>query len=319
MPYNIEETVLLVGAGNMATEYAKVLNALTVPFIGVGRSREGVEIFQKKTGHEAIPGGLAEYIDRNALPSYAIVTVGAEDSADAVVRLIEGGVRHILAEKPCGLNVEEVSRVAKITEKYGAETLVAYNRRFYASVLAAEEIIREQGGVDSMMFEFTEWLHIVRDLKNATQEKLALLQCNSTHVIDLAFHLCGRPKELSCFTKGPADWYGAARAFTGAGVTEKDALFSYFANWTGPGRWGLEIVAGSRRLIFRPLEQLHIQETKSVNIERIDINDKLDIEFKPGLYRQTQAFLYGTDNERMLNISGQLENSRVYARIAGLM
>ena len=319
MPRNLGEPILLLGAGYMATEYAKVLSALEIPFICVGRSREGTFAFQEKTGHEAIPDGLEKYMDKNAMPSYAIVTVNAIDSSEAVVRLLEGGVKHILAEKPCGLNIEEVRRVAKTTEKYGAETLVAYNRRFYASVLAAEEIIREQGGVDSMMFEFTEWLHVIKGATNATQEKNALLQCNSAHVIDLAFHLCGRPKELTCFTKGPADWYGEARAFSGAGETEKGALFSYSANWTGPGRWGLEIVAGSRRLIFRPLEQLHIQEMKSVNIKRIDIDDELDIDFKPGLYKQTQAFLNGNDRDRMLNIAEQLENSRIYARIAGLV
>lgn len=317
MSHNLNEPILLLGAGYMAVEYAKVLNALGTPFICVGRGTQNTATFFEKTGHNAIPGGIDAFLKQNAMPKRAVVTVNADASADAVLRLIETGVKHILAEKPVGLDVNEVRRVADAACAADVEVLAAYNRRFYASTLAAEAIIREEGGADSASFEFTEWLHTFMDDGHSPREKAAWLQANSSHVLDLAFYLCGKPKKITCYTKGTPNWYGNARAFAGAGITENGAIFSYASNWTGPGRWGLEVIAGSRRLIFRPMEQLHVQEMKSVEIKKLDIDDSLDTQFKPGVYLQTQAFLEGTERHKMLDIVGQLENSRIYAKIAG--
>ena len=39
-----------------------------------------------------------------------------------------------------------------------------------------------------------------------------------------------------------------------------------------------------RRFIFRPLEKLQVQKLASVAIEELPLDDRLDKEFKPGLY-----------------------------------
>jgi len=44
-------------------------------------------------------------------------------------------------------------------------------------------------------------------------------------------------------------------------------------------------------LILRPMEILQIMRPKSVAIEEVDIDDRLDKEFKPGLFLQTKNFL----------------------------
>ena len=62
------------------------------------------------------------------------------------------------------------------------------------------------------------------------------------HVVDLAFYLCGKPDEISCYTTGGLNWHSAASVFAGAGITKKNVLFSYNANWGAPGRWGVEIM-----------------------------------------------------------------------------
>ena len=114
---------------------------------------------------------------------------------------------------------------------------------------------------------------------------------NSSHVIDLAFYLGGQPTELSSYTAGKLPWHPNAAIYAGAGKTENNALFSYQANWQAPGRWALEFLTSKHRLIFRPMEQLQIQQLGSVAIEPVEIDDSLDHDFKPGLYRQVQAFL----------------------------
>ena len=57
-------------------------------------------------------------------------------------------------------------------------------------------------------------------------------------------------------------------------------LFSYQANWNAPGRWGIEILTSQHRLYLRPMEKLQIQNTGSVDISEVEIDDQLDKEFK---------------------------------------
>ena len=115
---------------------------------------------------------------------------------------------------------------------------------------------------------------------------------NSTHVVDMAFLLGGFPKELESYTAGDCDWHPDSAVFAGSGVSEYGALFSYQANWLAPGRWSVEILTLNNRLVFRPLEKLQVQKPKSVAIEFVDIDDQLDVEFKPG-------FLFIPEKEAM--------------------
>jgi hypothetical protein len=57
-------------------------------------------------------------------------------------------------------------------------------------------------------------------------------------------------------------------------------------------------------LIFKPIETLQIQKIGSVAVEPVVIDNKLDTEFKPGLYLQTQAFL-NNDLSRFCSIAQQ--------------
>ena len=70
------------------------------------------------------------------------------------------------------------------------------------------------------------------------------------------------------------------------------------------------------RLIFRPMEKLQIQKIGSVAIEEVPLDNALDLNFKPGLYKQTEAWLNGETAE-MIDINGQAENLRYYDIING--
>jgi hypothetical protein len=91
--------------------------------------------------------------------------------------------------------------------------------------------------------------------------------------------------------------------FCGAGVTDRGALFSYQANWQSAGRWSVELLTPRHRLHLRPLESLGVQEIGSLEIQPFPLDDQLDRDFKPGLYRQTQAFLDGVGAERLPTLS----------------
>lgn len=288
--------VLLVGTGRMAVEYARVLAVLQRPFIAVGRGAVSAERFSAQTGAPVYTGGLERWLTgRLDVPGEAIVAVNVEQLARAVELLLLRGVRKVLAEKPGGLHAGEICRNSNLASRRKAAVFVAYNRRFYASVKRARELIADNGGVSSFSFEFTELSKKVEALKSSAAIKENWLLANSTHVIDLAFHLGGAPARLSCFTTGSTAWHPAGAVFTGAGVTLKGALFTYRADWGAPGNWSVEMLTRERRLFLAPLEELYEQRESLGEKRKVSLDDRLDREYKPGIYRMTQAFLYGED------------------------
>lgn len=307
----------LIGAGGMAVDYIKVLQALGKSFTVIGRSKESATACKKATGCEVIAGGLTDYLSRNpALPSHAIVAVGVEMLCETTLQLLDYGVRNILVEKPAGMNISEIEKIYLRSTEKKASVIVAYNRRFYTAALKALEIAEEDGGITSFNFEFTEWAHTIEPLKKGDGVKEKWFLANSTHVVDLAFYLGGRPKEISTFISGKLNWHPSASVFSGAGISEKGALFSYQANWESAGRWSVELLTKRHRLIFRPMEKLQIQNKGSVETEFVSIDDKLDIDFKPGLYRQVDAFIHGNTKE-FCTIEEQCNNCKIYNKIAG--
>jgi hypothetical protein len=194
--------------------------------------------------------------------------------------------------------------------------LIAYNRRFYDSVEQAKEKIREDGGILSLQMDFTEWGHIVESLPTKPEVKESWLLANSTHVIDLAFHLAGAPKDWKCWHRGTIPWHKSAARFCGSGVTEKGVLFSYISDWQSAGRWGIEIMTPQHRLVLRPLEELQIIKRGTLNLQDVEPISDLDRQFKPGLFRQTKAFLDGNSPD-MCTLSDQIRNIEYYKRIAG--
>jgi predicted dehydrogenase len=232
--------------------------------------------------------------------------------------LLEYGVKKILLEKPGVGNIEEIYLLKEKSDFYNAEVLIAYNRRFYTSVIESEKIIIEDGGATSFHFEFTEWSHQIKNLPKHRTELQNWFLANSTHVIDTAFFICGRPKEIACFHNGSSNWHPKSINFVGAGVSEKnEALFSYEANWEAPGRWNLDIMTKDHRLIFKPMEKLQIQNIGSVNVSLIeDIDYSLDEKYKPGLYLQTKAFIEN-DFSRFCSVNEQFLNLKTYKKISG--
>lgn len=307
----------LIGAGVMAIDYAKVLKALEVDFVTIGRGNDRASNFEHITGIPVVRGGIERFLDAEAqIPHYAIVSVDVNDLKNVTLLLIRHGVTDILVEKPAGLNRAEIEEVEKAAATANARVFVAYNRRFYATVQKAREIIANDGGVSSFNFEFTEWSHVIEMLPKAAVVKKNWLLANSTHVIDMAFFLGGCPTTMVAYTSGGLAWHPSASVFSGAGVTERGALFSYQANWGAPGRWGVEVLTNRHRLIFRPLEKLQIQKQGSVAIEPCEVDDLFDVAYKPGLYNQVKNFLEGNTVD-LCTIADQCKRVRWYEKIAG--
>lgn len=312
------KTIWLIGTGLMGIEYAKVLNDLNLNYIVIGRGELSANKFETETGHKVITGGLDKFLStKPSLPDAAIVAVGVEALTETAMKLLKYGVLNILQEKPGVGYPSEIDSFVDLTSEKKANVLLAYNRRFYSSVIKTKEIILEDGGISSFNFEFTEWSHVIKTLEKTKVEHNTWFLGNSTHVIDTAFFLGGKPKELITFYKGGSDWHPSSTIFCGAGISESNALFSYQANWEAPGRWAIEILTKKHRLYLKPLETLQIQNIGSVAVVPVDIDNHLDVEFKPGLYLQTKAFLEG-DYSKFVTIQAQKEMiENVYNKMSG--
>lgn len=309
--------IWIIGAGTIAQEYAKIVTALGYDYIAIGRGSEKAEIFRQALHHDVIEGGLENYIaTQPELPEYAIVATNLSSLSATCHALMDYGVRNILCEKPGFLFPEDCAAVAKKAESTHTHLYLAYNRRYFASTLAAENIITEDGGIKSFNFEFTEWGHVIEKLNKPEADLQNWFYANSTHVVDLAFFLGGIPAEWNAFAGGKLSWHTPA-VFAGAGITDNGALFSYQANWAAPGRWGVELLTAKHRLYLRPMEQLQIQEIGSVAINPVAIDDALDKQYKPGFYLETKAFLEG-NTERLCTIEHQAKMvSKIYAKMKG--
>lgn len=303
--------VLLIGTGPMAVAYAEVLLHLKINFSVVGRGLDSAKTFEEKTGVAPITGGITSYLRDNQVPTgaYVIVATGTEALMPTLLLLANLDVSAILVEKPAAISIDELLREESNLLAISAKTFVAYNRRFYASVCEVEKLVAQDGGLQSLQFEFTEWVHKIADLQKAPGVKENLFFANSTHVVDLAFYLAGRPLNWSAYSKvGSLSWHPITN-FAGAGLTDRGVVFSYASNWESAGRWSVELLTKNRRIYLKPLEGLAVQMKGSIAIENVNFNDALDKQFKPGVFLQTKAFLEN-DTKKLLSLKNHIALSR---------
>ncbi|MCE4217580.1 gfo/Idh/MocA family oxidoreductase [Pseudarcicella sp. GAP-15] len=313
----MEKKVFLIGTGQMAIDYFVVLNNQNLDITVIGRGEVSAIEFESKTGNKPFVGGVASYLSANNLPenAYVIIATGTESLMSSLLLILKAGACKVLIEKPAALSISELIVNEEKLKKYANNVFVAYNRRFYASVLEAKRMIEDDGGLQTMHFEFTEWAHKIEPLIKADGVKENWFFANSTHVVDLAFYLAGNPFEWKAFSKsGKLKWHSKTN-FVGSGITEKGVLFSYLSNWESAGRWGIELLTKKRRIYLKPIEKISIQDKGSVEISEYKFDDYLDLEFKPGLFLQIKEFLK-TESSNLLTIKKHIEISkRVYSNI----
>lgn len=312
----MSEPILLVGAGAMAIQYARVLEAMGREFVVLGRGSESADAFHEVTGVAPTTGALDEQLGRLAVvPDEAIVAVNAMHLAEVTVAVARAGAKRILVEKPAALDAAEVQSLLDVAAATGVDLRVGYNRRYLSSVIAARQMIADDGGVLSVKFDFSEPAHRIGAMGKPQRELEAWFFANSTHVVDLAFSFVGPVDLAAGAVAGGVDWHPSGAVFAGFARSTAGALVSWHANWAGPGRWGVEVITSERRLILRPLEGLSVQDQSSFAEQVVDLDLGYDVEFKPGLYRQVLAFLTGADSEHLPDIAEHARQWPLYEAV----
>lgn len=308
--------IVVIGAGPMAREYFNVLDAMGVPYNIVRKSsnknKDEYENYEPKIFY----GGIDKYLKSHPSPKFAIICTPIITLADIARKLVASGVPNILVEKPLFLRSDEIENLTKLTLSRNCKLYIAYNRRFYGSVRRALELIEEDGGLQSIYFDFTEWSDKIAGLAQPDLVKSYWGISNSSHVIDLAFYLGGRAKELNAVTCGGLSWHPASANFAGCGVTDRGVVFSYRANWDSAGRWELCAYSKTLKLIFCPLEKLKVMRRGDVTVTELNDLPSIDETFKPGVFEMVQQFIEG-NTVAHCSLLDQINNMKIYNKIFG--
>lgn len=309
--------VWLVGAGPMAVDHAKVLKHVGITPTVIGRGQNSAMRFQETTGIEVKTGGIDEYLKSNQPDpeTFIVIATGTEALLPTLLKLKDSDFAGILIEKPASISIEELLESKEALKPIQDKVFIAYNRRYYSSVQKALELIEEDGGLQSMHFEFTEWSHKIEPLQKAPGVKENWFYANSTHVVDLAFFIAGSPSDWRAYSKrGTLKWHDKS-FFTGSGITEKGVLFSYHSNWESAGRWGIELMTSKRKILLKPIEEVRIVNRGTIQEEVLELSPNAEGGFKPGLLKQLEAFLTKR-NQESLSMRDHIQNaSRVMKRI----
>ncbi|MDA9792188.1 hypothetical protein N9C15_00880 [Schleiferiaceae bacterium] len=307
--------VWVVGAGPMALDHAKVLKHLGITPTVIGRGDASAKKFEDETGISVHRGGLQKLLHQKKpnQETFIIITVGTEVLMPLLIEFIELDFARILIEKPAAISMEELIENEERLRPIQHKVFVAYNRRFYPSVKKAKEFIEEDGGLQSIHFEFTEWSHKIEPLDKAPGVKENWFFANSTHVVDLAFFIAGKPTNWHAFSKrGTLSWHKES-FFTGAGTTENGVLFSYHSNWESAGSWEVVLKTKRRRLSLNPLESLKSTNRGEVNSQEQKI---LSIKgLKMGLTEMLEEFL-GSNASFICSLNEHFKNTKsIYFKI----
>lgn len=311
-------SIWLVGAGPMAEFHAAVLADIGADVTIVATSATRALPLAEKHGMAHYTQGLMRALDALPRPDAAIVALPVDRLAGVALALAQAGVPRILLEKPGALRPDDLDPVCAAARDTGSQVFVAYNRRFFAAVAEARRRIAASDAVLSFSFEFCENADQIAGLPTSDDIKQHWVIANSSHVIDLAFHLCGLPQDWQHKVAGSLPWHTSGSDFRGMGQTETGAAFSYFADWRGPGRWGLEIVLPQERLFLRPMESLSVMRRGTFQAVQVAVDNALDLAFKPGLHTQMTGFLALDPAPELVRLDDQITMMReIYDPMAG--
>ncbi len=263
-----DKSVLIIGAGVMAKEYALALSMMKVKNVTIlSRSEQRTVQLSKKYNFKAVSGGFEKNLSSLEIFDLVIIATPVELLIPAAKRAIEAGQKNILIEKPVSLFCQEIE--ALIREITHMKIRVGFNRTVYPNFHKLKELSDEDGGITSCRYSFTEWIHQIDFEKFSTEILSRWGIANSIHVISMAHELIGLPIKIESQQLGQFDWHPSGAVFSGLGITDKNIPFSYHSDWKAPGRWGVEIMTQENAYSLMPLEKLFYCPKNSVKWEEV--------------------------------------------------
>ena len=284
-----DRSVLIIGAGWMATQYASALSKLKIKNVTIiSKSKNKLSDLCNEFGYQLLTGGYKNHIPRIKLVDLVIVATPIHHLLPASMLAVKHGQKNILIEKPGSLYYQDLISATKMLEK--ARVRIAYNRLLYPNFHKLKQLVEGEGGITSCRFTFTEWVHAIDFSKESRDVYLRWGIANSLHVIAMAFDLIGTPRVISAHHQGGFNWHPSGSVFVGKGVTDRGIPFSYHADWESAGRWGIEVMTKLNAYRLIPLEDLYVCKKDSTNWEKVPFDISFP-EVKRGVAEEIIAML----------------------------
>jgi len=282
----------IIGAGYIAQEHLKVIQAMAgVRAVGItSRTKSKAEELARRYDVEEVFENVDDLINK-CKPNALMILVSANQIYKITKKLIPSQI-HLFIEKPPGLVPEETKILMELSEKYGTKTMVGFNRRYYSIFHKGIELINRNGGLLGVTVEGHErfWKIVARDFPNEIRENW--IYGNSAHTIDLLRLFGGEIKSINCLAKSLKEKIGDQ--FVASMEFESGVLGTYTSHWYSPGGWSATLYGEDITVKFKPLEKGIWIDT---DFNEFEINpDEVDVKYKPGFYRQMEAFVDMVDS-----------------------
>jgi len=216
-----------------------------------------------------------------------MILVSANQIYDVAKKLIPARIP-LFIEKPAGIVSDEATTLLKLADKYGTKNQVGYNRRYYSIFHKGMELIKQKGGgLLGLAVEGHErfWKITNRDIPNEIKENW--IYCNSSHTIDLLRFFGGEIKKINSLVKSLKEKNGDQ--FVASMEFESGALGTYTSHWFSPAGWTITLYSDGITVKYKPLEKGVWIDT---NLNEHEIHpDEVDINYKPGFFRQMESFI----------------------------
>ncbi len=275
----------VIGAGNIAAEHLKAIgNIETLNVIGIAsRTRLKAENLAKEYGIPAVYDTFAQLIDQGQ-PDALLILVSA-DQIFSVTKSIIPFKLPFFVEKPPGLVPEETNELVGLAQMHNTPNMVGYNRRYYSIFHKGIDLIQRHGRLLGVAIEGHERFWNVAGRVNETVRSNWIFG-NSTHTIDLLRFFGGEISNISAVQKSHLERNGDQ--FAAVLEFEAGAIGNYIAHWYSPGGWSVRLFGQGVAVEFKPLET-GVWMTTDFNPHPIN-PASVDLEYKPGFYRQMRAF-----------------------------
>lgn len=295
----------VIGAGNIAREHLKVIQAMEgVRAVGVtSRTISKAEEMAKTFYVDNIYENIDSLIEKCSLDALMIL-VSASQTYEVTKKIIRTQIP-LFVEKPPGLVPEQTKTLMEMANRNGTKNMVGYNRRYYSIFQKGIELINQNGSLLGVAVEGHErfWKIAGRNIPNEIQKNW--IYGNSTHTIDLLRFFGGEIKSINSLSKSFKEKNGDQ--FVASMEFESGTLGTYTSHWFSPGGWTVTLYGESISVKFKPLEKGIWVDT---DLNEYEIySDEVDVKYKPGFYRQMESFIEMVRNGRLEPPGMNLENA----------
>ncbi len=219
-----------------------------------------------------------------------VIAIAIDATLDVLLEAVETGAP-VLCEKP--VSYQAAALLPLLGRALPVQ--VAYNRRFYRTIAAARDEVRNGPPVMAT-------LTLPESVGVDGADGMLHFFSNSVHGLDMARFVFGDVEIVA--VERARDERGQPCGVAALLRSARGDLLQFVGNWGTPANFALTIDRPGRRLELRPLEagavftgmevveptaEVPLRSYRPQQTERVDL-DEVDARLKPGFFQQAQAF-----------------------------